>query len=96
MEYWLGMGWSGRQLRHWYSLRRVMRDDAGNIIRSKVGQAKSQGKKVKRDLKRATIEDRKLYRGVCCTCPSYAGRRLGCPIRRPSRSPDSKKEHRGL
>eukprot|EP00959_Pyramimonas_sp_CCMP1952_P169096 3532230-Pyramimonas_sp.AAC.1 len=46
---------------------------------------------VKRDLKRATIEDRKLFRGVCCTCPSYADHWLGCPMRRPSRSPNFKR-----
>eukprot|EP00959_Pyramimonas_sp_CCMP1952_P081122 1695005-Pyramimonas_sp.AAC.1 len=41
--------------------------------------------------KRAIIEDRQQHRGVCCTCPSYADHRLGCPIRRPSRSPSFKR-----
>eukprot|EP00959_Pyramimonas_sp_CCMP1952_P060106 1255853-Pyramimonas_sp.AAC.1 len=52
------------------------------------GQTKSQDNVVNRDLKRAIIEDRKLCRGVCCACPSYADHRLGCPMRRPSRTPE--------
>eukprot|EP00959_Pyramimonas_sp_CCMP1952_P308834 6463036-Pyramimonas_sp.AAC.2 len=39
---------------------------------------------IQRDLKRAIVEERKLYRGVVCACPEYADRRLGCPMRRPS------------
>eukprot|EP00959_Pyramimonas_sp_CCMP1952_P371875 7787357-Pyramimonas_sp.AAC.1 len=46
---------------------------------------------IKRDLKRTIIEERKLYRGVVCKCFEYADRWLGCPMRRPSRSPNSRK-----
>eukprot|EP00959_Pyramimonas_sp_CCMP1952_P365783 7660583-Pyramimonas_sp.AAC.1 len=46
---------------------------------------------VKRDLERAIIEERALYRGACCTCPEFADRRPGCPVRRPSRSPHFKR-----
>eukprot|EP00959_Pyramimonas_sp_CCMP1952_P431221 9031459-Pyramimonas_sp.AAC.1 len=44
-----------------------------------------------RDHRRAIIEDRTEYRGVCCTCPIYADHRLGCPMTRPSRSPTFKR-----
>eukprot|EP00959_Pyramimonas_sp_CCMP1952_P128994 2697547-Pyramimonas_sp.AAC.1 len=33
MEYWLEKGWTEHQTRHWYSLRQVKRDGAGNIMR---------------------------------------------------------------
>eukprot|EP00959_Pyramimonas_sp_CCMP1952_P389190 8154769-Pyramimonas_sp.AAC.1 len=42
-------------------------------------------------VKRAIIEERKLYRGVGCTCPNYADHRLGCPMGRPSRSQNLKR-----
>eukprot|EP00959_Pyramimonas_sp_CCMP1952_P378257 7923733-Pyramimonas_sp.AAC.1 len=44
MEYWLAQGWSEHQIRHWYSLRKVKRDEAGNIMRSKAIPTKSQDK----------------------------------------------------
>eukprot|EP00959_Pyramimonas_sp_CCMP1952_P108781 2274621-Pyramimonas_sp.AAC.1 len=48
----------------------------------------SQDKMVTRNLKRAIIEERKLYRNVCRSCPEHADHRLRCPMRRPSRSPN--------
>eukprot|EP00959_Pyramimonas_sp_CCMP1952_P249198 5209075-Pyramimonas_sp.AAC.1 len=90
MEYWLGMVWSEHRIWHWHSLRQCKRGDEGNVTRSEGGQTRPQENMVKRDLKRAIIEDRKLYRCVCCTCPSFSDHRLGCPMRRPSRSPNFK------
>eukprot|EP00959_Pyramimonas_sp_CCMP1952_P213331 4463456-Pyramimonas_sp.AAC.1 len=43
---------------------------------------------VERDLKRAIIAERKLYISVCCTCPECADFGPGCPMGRPSRSPN--------
>eukprot|EP00959_Pyramimonas_sp_CCMP1952_P028028 588155-Pyramimonas_sp.AAC.1 len=63
MECWLEQGWADHQMRRWYSLRQVKRDDAGNVLRSKAGPTKPQGKMIKRDFKKGIIEDRKLYRG---------------------------------
>eukprot|EP00959_Pyramimonas_sp_CCMP1952_P242333 5065306-Pyramimonas_sp.AAC.1 len=40
---------------------------------------------------RAIIEERKLYGGVVCTCFEYAGHRLRGPMRRPSKSPNSRR-----
>eukprot|EP00959_Pyramimonas_sp_CCMP1952_P440089 9213720-Pyramimonas_sp.AAC.1 len=37
---------------------------------------------------RAIVEERKLYRGVCCSCPDYADHGPGCPVSRPSRGPN--------
>eukprot|EP00959_Pyramimonas_sp_CCMP1952_P350922 7352043-Pyramimonas_sp.AAC.1 len=91
MQHWLDRGWTGHQIRHWYSLRQAKRNDDGTIIRSTKGQNKTQEKMIVRDHKRAIIEDRKEYRGLCCTCPSYADHGLGCPMRRPSRSPNFKR-----
>eukprot|EP00959_Pyramimonas_sp_CCMP1952_P287592 6014509-Pyramimonas_sp.AAC.1 len=45
---------------------------------------------VTRSIKRAIIEERKLYRNVCCTSPESADYLIGCPVRRSSRSPDFK------
>eukprot|EP00959_Pyramimonas_sp_CCMP1952_P151790 3176121-Pyramimonas_sp.AAC.1 len=86
MEYWLNRGWNEHQIRHWYSLRQAKRGDDDDIIRSKRGQTKSQEQMVVRDLNRVIIEDRKLYRGVCCTCPSYADQ-AGLPHETPITEP---------
>eukprot|EP00959_Pyramimonas_sp_CCMP1952_P448250 9386205-Pyramimonas_sp.AAC.1 len=48
---------------------------------------------IARDHKKAIIEDRKRYRGACCTCPTFADDRLGCPVRRPSRSPNCRNKN---
>eukprot|EP00959_Pyramimonas_sp_CCMP1952_P285831 5976602-Pyramimonas_sp.AAC.1 len=84
MEYWLNEGGIEHQSRHWYSLRQPKRNDAGAIMRSTEGQTQTQEKLIVRNHKRAIIEDRQRYRGVCCTCPSNADHWLGCPMRRPS------------
>eukprot|EP00959_Pyramimonas_sp_CCMP1952_P033253 697774-Pyramimonas_sp.AAC.1 len=68
VQYWLKQGWNKHQIRHWHSLRKVKRDEAGNIIRwdeIEAGPTKSQDKMVTRTVERAIIEERKLYRGVC-------------------------------
>eukprot|EP00959_Pyramimonas_sp_CCMP1952_P121536 2541400-Pyramimonas_sp.AAC.1 len=96
MQYWLDQGWNGHRIRRWYSLRKIERDEKGNAMRStRTGPVKPQDKMVTRNLESAVIEERKLYRNVCCSCPEYADHRLGCPIRRPSRSPNFK-GHRGF
>eukprot|EP00959_Pyramimonas_sp_CCMP1952_P420992 8818935-Pyramimonas_sp.AAC.1 len=50
-----------------------------------------QEKTTKRDLERAIVEERKLYRSACCPCPECADRRPGCPMRRPSGGPNLRK-----
>eukprot|EP00959_Pyramimonas_sp_CCMP1952_P406684 8523711-Pyramimonas_sp.AAC.1 len=45
----------------------------------------------KRDLKICIAEERKLHRNVCWSCTEYADHRPGCPMRRPSRSPNFKR-----
>eukprot|EP00959_Pyramimonas_sp_CCMP1952_P378093 7920169-Pyramimonas_sp.AAC.2 len=37
---------------------------------------------------------KKPHEGVCCTCPAYADRGPGCPVRRPSRRPNFKRAPR--
>eukprot|EP00959_Pyramimonas_sp_CCMP1952_P267923 5601785-Pyramimonas_sp.AAC.1 len=92
MRYWLNKGWTEHQIRHWRSLRKVERGEGGKIIRStRTGHVKTHEKIIRRDLKRAIVEERKLYRGVCCSCPEFADRGPGCPMRRPSRNPNFKK-----
>eukprot|EP00959_Pyramimonas_sp_CCMP1952_P046694 975370-Pyramimonas_sp.AAC.1 len=72
--------------------RKVDRNEDGKVIRSKrTGAVKSQEALIERDLERATIEERTFCRGVACTCPEHADRGLGCPMRRPSRSPNFRK-----
>eukprot|EP00959_Pyramimonas_sp_CCMP1952_P268294 5609811-Pyramimonas_sp.AAC.1 len=34
MQSWLGQGWTEHDIRHWYSLRKVTRDDRGKIVRT--------------------------------------------------------------
>eukprot|EP00959_Pyramimonas_sp_CCMP1952_P334994 7014970-Pyramimonas_sp.AAC.1 len=58
---------------------------------TRAGPATSQDKMATRSVKRAIIEERKLYRNVCCLCPERADHRHGCPMRRPSRSPNIKR-----
>eukprot|EP00959_Pyramimonas_sp_CCMP1952_P048862 1020769-Pyramimonas_sp.AAC.1 len=91
MQYWLGRGWTEHRIRRWYYPRNVERSEEGKIARSKrTGPGKTPEKSVKRDLKRAVIEERKRYRGVCCTCPNCADHGPGCPMRHPSRSPSGR------
>eukprot|EP00959_Pyramimonas_sp_CCMP1952_P307638 6439242-Pyramimonas_sp.AAC.1 len=58
------------------------------------GNVKTQDALIKRDCKRAIIEERNLDPGVVCTCSEPADRRLGRPMRRPSRGPSFRKTPR--
>eukprot|EP00959_Pyramimonas_sp_CCMP1952_P254538 5316472-Pyramimonas_sp.AAC.1 len=87
MQYRLGEGWTEPQVRYWYSLRSVERNEQGKMSRStRTGPVKAQEKLIRRGLKRAIVEERKLYKGVVCACPECADHRLGCPMRRASSS----------
>eukprot|EP00959_Pyramimonas_sp_CCMP1952_P011663 245093-Pyramimonas_sp.AAC.1 len=90
MQQWLDKGcWTEHRSRRWHSLRKVDRDEKGKSICSKrTGAVITQENFTQRDLKRAIIEERKLHRGVVCTCFGRADHWLGCPMRRPSWSPD--------
>eukprot|EP00959_Pyramimonas_sp_CCMP1952_P168478 3520524-Pyramimonas_sp.AAC.1 len=67
----------------------VERNDIGNIVGTNGGAGtKSQESLQRRGLERAIIGERKTCRGFVCACFSPADRRSGCPMRRPSRSPN--------
>eukprot|EP00959_Pyramimonas_sp_CCMP1952_P341766 7159502-Pyramimonas_sp.AAC.1 len=92
MQQWLGKDRTGHRTRHWHSLRKVDRDEKKMIIRPKrTGAVNAQEKLMKRDLERAIVEERELYRGVACACFEHADHGLGRPMRRPSRSPNFRK-----
>eukprot|EP00959_Pyramimonas_sp_CCMP1952_P182808 3822909-Pyramimonas_sp.AAC.1 len=92
MQDWSNRGWAEHQIRHWHFLRNAEKHERGKIVRStRTGPVKTQEKLIKRGLERAIVEERKLDRGVACTCPESADHGFGCPMRRPSRNPSFKK-----
>eukprot|EP00959_Pyramimonas_sp_CCMP1952_P363976 7621968-Pyramimonas_sp.AAC.1 len=92
MQHWLGKGWTEHGIRHRQSLRKVDRNAnrQGHSL-NRTGAVKTQEALIKRDLKRAIMEERKLCRGVVCTCFEHADHGLGRQMRCPSRSPNFRK-----
>ena len=88
MEYWRREGWTDHEIRHWYSVQWLPRNEQGKIIRTKGGKTMSEEKYRKKMERKQIIADREDYRMAVCECFAYMNHRPRCPMGRPSRSPN--------
>ena len=92
MDTWLAKGWTEHQIKHWYSLRKVNRNEDGQIIRSqRASNTRSSAAMASKATKKEIIADRKTYREQVCVCFAYMDHRPNCPMKRESRSPNFKR-----
>eukprot|EP00959_Pyramimonas_sp_CCMP1952_P141349 2958543-Pyramimonas_sp.AAC.1 len=96
MEYWLGRGWTERQIRRRHSLCQCKQDDAGTIVRSKAGQTTSQEHIVKRDLKKGHRRGSKALRRRLLHMPQLCRSQHRLPHQAPVKKPEFQRNAVGL